>query len=67
MSDTRTPRERFLDAIAEALNHYNETAADEFGFDFDSDTINVEFYDSTGAPSGMVTADLSTIAVTKEN
>ena len=67
MSDTRTPRERFLDAIAEALNHYNETAADEFGFDFDSDTINVEFYDSTGAPSGMVTADLSTIAVTEES
>ena len=67
MSDTRTPRERFLDAIAEALNHYNETAADEFGFDFDSDTINVEFYDSTGAPSGMVTADLSTIAVTEED
>ena len=67
MADTRTPRERFLDAIAEALNHYNETAADEFGFDFDSDTINVEFYDSIGAPSGMVTADLSTIAVTEED
>ena len=67
MSDTRTPRERFLDAIAEALNHYNETAADEFGFDFDSDTINVEFYDSTGAVSDTIAADLSTITVTKES
>lgn len=67
MADTRTPRDRFMDAVIEALTLYNETAADEFGFELDSDSIAVEFYDSTGAPFRMVTADLSHITVTEEN
>lgn len=67
MYDNLTPRERFNAAISEALNHYNETAADEFGFDIGDDMIGVEFYDESGAPSVTVTADLSAITVTEEN
>lgn len=61
------PKDRFITALHEALNHYNETAADEFGFEISDDMIGVEFYDATGAPSGTVTADLSTITVTEED
>ena len=66
------PKERFITALTEALNHYNETAADEFGFDIRDemigvDMIGVEFCDVTGAPSGTLIADLSTITVTEEN
>ena len=61
------PKDRFINAVTEALNHYNQTAADEFGFDIGDDAITVEFYDVTGAPSGTLTADLSTITVTEEN
>lgn len=67
MADARSPEERFFRALNEALNHYNETAANEFGFDIGDDLIGVEFYDSTGAQSGMVTADLSYITVEEEN
>ena len=67
MAENTTPKDRFITALNEALNHYNETAADEFGFDIGDDAISVEFYDSTGAPSGTVTADLSIITVTEEN
>ena len=67
MAENTTPKARFIAAVTEALNHYNETAADEFGFDIGDDVITVEFYDESGAPSGMVTADLSTLTVTEEN
>ena len=67
MAENTTPKARFIAAVTEALNHYNETAADDFGFDIGDDVITVEFYDGSGIQADTFTADLSTITVTEEN
>lgn len=67
MAENTTPKARFIAAVTEALNHYNETAADEFGFDIGDDVITVEFYDGSGIQADTFTADLSAITVTEED
>ena len=65
------PKDRFIAALTEALNHYNETAAEEFAFRVDDGTtVAVEFFDPNhgfGEIETVLKADLSTLTVTEEN
>ena len=65
--NTATPRDRFIEAIAEALRTFGESAW-EFDFLIDDDSIvHVGFYDARGEIGNTLTADLSTLTVTEEN
>lgn len=65
-----TPEDRFINALTEALLTFNDYA-EEFAFRVeDGTTVTVDFYDLShgfGEIETSLTADLSTLTVTKEN
>ena len=70
MSNAPTHEDRFINAITEALLTYNDLA-EEFAFRVeDGTTVSVEFYDANygfGEVETVLSADLSTLTVTKES
>ena len=61
-----TPKERFIEAIAEALSVYQLTPADFDVIIEDGSVVRVGFYDDQGEIWSILNADLSTLTVNEE-
>ena len=61
-----TPKERFIEAVTEALSIYQLTPADFDVIIEDGSVVRVGFYDDQGEIWSILNADLSTLTVNEE-